>query len=117
MSSSFAAEALACLEAVKLGRDLGLVNAILEGDSLTVVKKCLSDEEDRSELCAYIKNIKLALHGMGSWTLKHVRRSANILADRIANESLKTQERFFLIGSVPSYAIKALMDDSIREPD
>lgn len=102
VSSSFAAEALAYLEAIKLRRDLGLTETILEGDSFTIVKKCRTEEKDRSELCAYVKNIKLALHGLGSWTLKHVRCTTNMLADRIATKSLRSQERFFLLGSVPS---------------
>ncbi|KAG8498260.1 hypothetical protein CXB51_006817 [Gossypium anomalum] len=35
ISSSFAAEAIACLQAVTVGRELGLTHVIIEGDSLT----------------------------------------------------------------------------------
>lgn len=35
----FAGEAIACLEGVQMGLDLGFQRVILEGDSLTVVKK------------------------------------------------------------------------------
>ncbi|KAH1063974.1 hypothetical protein J1N35_028961 [Gossypium stocksii] len=40
--SPFVAEALACLQVVTLGLDLGFCNVIIEGNSLTVFQKVLS---------------------------------------------------------------------------
>ncbi|MBA0809130.1 hypothetical protein Gohar_024805, partial [Gossypium harknessii] len=37
--SVFAAEALVCLQTLKLGADLGLREVVVEGDSLTMIKK------------------------------------------------------------------------------
>ncbi|MBA0866669.1 hypothetical protein Goshw_023329, partial [Gossypium schwendimanii] len=37
--SVFATEALACLQTLKLGADLGLRKVVVEGDSLTMIKK------------------------------------------------------------------------------
>ncbi|MBA0552101.1 hypothetical protein Golob_022940 [Gossypium lobatum] len=48
---------------------------------------------------------------------QHVRHKVNNLADTIATKSLKKREEFYLEGSVPIYAVKALEDDWIREPD
>ncbi|MBA0794209.1 hypothetical protein Gohar_018559, partial [Gossypium harknessii] len=48
---------------------------------------------------------------------QHVRRIVNNLADTIATESLKKRKEFYLEGSVPRYAVKALEDDWIREPN
>ncbi|MBA0568547.1 hypothetical protein Golob_006038, partial [Gossypium lobatum] len=46
--SPFASEALACLQSLKVGRDLGLREVVVEGDSLSVIKKARSENLDRS---------------------------------------------------------------------
>ncbi|KAA3463112.1 reverse transcriptase [Gossypium australe] len=46
--STFEAEALACREVIQLGIDMQEKNIIIEGDSLTVIKKCRQDSVDRS---------------------------------------------------------------------
>lgn len=50
VASSFAAEALACKEAVKIGLDLGLSKVIVKGDALTIVKKYTNSCPDRSKI-------------------------------------------------------------------
>ncbi|MBA0694469.1 hypothetical protein Goari_004756 [Gossypium aridum] len=40
--SVFVAKALACLQAIKLGVEMGLREVVIEGDSLTVIKKAKS---------------------------------------------------------------------------
>lgn len=39
---TFAVESLACMEAVRMGFNLGMEVLIIEGDSLIVIKKCKS---------------------------------------------------------------------------
>ncbi|MBA0598010.1 hypothetical protein Gorai_007790, partial [Gossypium raimondii] len=56
--SPFAAEALACLQPLKVGRDLGLREVMVEGDSLSVIKKARSENLDRSAIGPYILDIK-----------------------------------------------------------
>ncbi|MBA0721609.1 hypothetical protein Golax_009132, partial [Gossypium laxum] len=56
--SPFVAVALACLQAITLGLDLGFHYVIIEGDSLTVIQKVLSPLHDNSTISAYIQNIK-----------------------------------------------------------
>lgn len=43
VASTFAAEALACLQAVQIGVDIGLLVVIIEGDALSIIKKCQLD--------------------------------------------------------------------------
>ncbi|MBA0626825.1 hypothetical protein Godav_004418, partial [Gossypium davidsonii] len=57
--SVFVAEALTCLQAVKLGVDMGLREVAIEGDSLTVIKKAKSGPMDRSEIWTFIQYIKI----------------------------------------------------------
>lgn len=58
VASMFAAESLACLSAVQTSLDLGYGKAIFEGDALSVIKKCSSDLEDKSEIRANVQDIK-----------------------------------------------------------
>ncbi|MBA0561945.1 hypothetical protein Golob_018736, partial [Gossypium lobatum] len=54
----FAAEAIAGLEAGRVAAELGFRNVMLEGDSLTVVKKIACQVADRSVVSAYIWDAK-----------------------------------------------------------
>ncbi|MBA0567138.1 hypothetical protein Golob_011894, partial [Gossypium lobatum] len=47
--SLFAAEAHACYQALRLGVHLGLDSIVIEGDSLTIIKKCRSDRRDNED--------------------------------------------------------------------
>ncbi|MBA0602626.1 hypothetical protein Gorai_002800 [Gossypium raimondii] len=51
-------KAPACLQAIRLGLDLGLQEVIFEGDALTVVKKLLNNSRNGSTISAYIKDTK-----------------------------------------------------------
>ncbi|KAA3471031.1 reverse transcriptase [Gossypium australe] len=42
--SSFAAEAPACSQALQIGLDMGLSSVMIEGDALSIIKKCQSTE-------------------------------------------------------------------------
>ncbi|MBA0821317.1 hypothetical protein Goarm_018183, partial [Gossypium armourianum] len=52
--TSFAVEALTCMQALKLFLDFGFYSIELEGDSLTVLKKMKSTSQDFSLISAYI---------------------------------------------------------------
>lgn len=54
IASPFAVKALACLHALKLCLDLGLNRIEVEGDALSVIKKCQSKLEDILEIGSYI---------------------------------------------------------------
>ncbi|KAA3472099.1 reverse transcriptase [Gossypium australe] len=56
--SAFAAEALACYQALELGVQLGLRDVEVEGDSQTVIRKLQEENEDRSEIATYIADSK-----------------------------------------------------------
>ncbi|KAH1098718.1 hypothetical protein J1N35_015639 [Gossypium stocksii] len=58
ISSPFVAEAHAGLEAIKLVISMGLSSAVINRDSKIVIKKCQSQEIDRSVLRAIIRDIQ-----------------------------------------------------------
>lgn len=57
IASSFVAEVFACSEAVRLGIGRGVDAVEIKGDTLTVIKKCQSNVEDKSKIGAYIRDI------------------------------------------------------------
>ncbi|KAG8478668.1 hypothetical protein CXB51_028533 [Gossypium anomalum] len=89
----------------------------IEGESISAIKKCISESRDKSEICSMIHNIKALQSKLKSIKFHYVHRTANALADIIATESLKKRKRFYLEGAIPGPAVKALEDDWIREPD
>ncbi|KAH1081692.1 hypothetical protein J1N35_021453 [Gossypium stocksii] len=89
ISSSFAAEAIACLQAVNIGRELGLTHVIIEGDSLTVIKKIQNQNRDRSEIGPFILDIKERRTLFLECQFQHVKRTENAVAHNLASEGLK----------------------------
>ncbi|KAG8493590.1 hypothetical protein CXB51_010974 [Gossypium anomalum] len=94
--SGFEAEAIACLQAVILGRDLGLKFVDIEGDSLTVIKKAKSVKRDKSVLGSYIRDIKEISKFFHKSNFQHIGRSANERAHNLALKGLKTGENAYL---------------------
>ncbi|MBA0762016.1 hypothetical protein Gotri_024576 [Gossypium trilobum] len=114
VGAAFAAEALSRLWAVQTGLDLGFTDMIIEGDSLSVIKKSNSDSQDKSEISAYTRNIKRNINSFRSLRIKHARRSANQLAHVIATESLRNGEEFYLEEKVPRFVVRIMEEEWIR---
>lgn len=77
VASTFAAEALACLQAVQIGVDIGLLVVIIEGDALSIIKKCQLDILDKLEVGVYIRDIQQTKNQFQSIRFKHIHRTAN----------------------------------------
>ncbi|KAH1082866.1 hypothetical protein J1N35_022627 [Gossypium stocksii] len=117
VSSAFAAEAIACRNAVQIGVEQGWPKIIIEGDSLSIIKKCISKNQDRSSIEAYIYDIKQILNRSKNFMFHHTPRSANAFAHLVATETLKRKEETYLVMSVPGYAENQRRIDWRREPD
>ncbi|MBA0701815.1 hypothetical protein Goari_027351, partial [Gossypium aridum] len=113
--SPFAAEAVACTVAMKLCLDLGLRILEVEGDSLTVIKKAKSNEDDRSEISAYIEDMKKMTKDFQVCTFKHVQRSANGVAHQLVSEGLKLKLAFFESNGVLDFVEELVEQDRCRE--
>ncbi|KAA3455040.1 reverse transcriptase [Gossypium australe] len=114
---AFAAEALACHRATQITLVKNNENIIIEGDSLSIIKKCKNSDLDRSEVGVYIQDIHKLQAQCMRVSFKHVRRMANNLAHIIAKESLKRREEVYLIEAVPGYAEVQVRSESMRKPD
>lgn len=117
VTSTFAAESIACLEEVKIGLDHGFFNAIIEGDSLSVIKKCSINLVDRSEINAYIRSINNLISRFHSVTFQHVNRSDNSVAHKLATKCLRESSESYLLNAVPAFVQREVDNEYVREPD
>ncbi|MBA0880329.1 hypothetical protein Goshw_001945 [Gossypium schwendimanii] len=117
VASAFAAEAIACRSATQLGIDMKWGNVIIEGDSLTIIKKYRIKSQDKSLIGAYIHDIQQISLKTQRYSFEYTPRTANHLAHIIATETMKSKKGIYLIGRVPEYAEKLKERDSVREPD
>ncbi|MBA0736540.1 hypothetical protein Gogos_010082 [Gossypium gossypioides] len=102
--SPFGAEEMACTVAMILCLDLGLRRLVVEGGSLTVIKKLKFSEVDRSKILAYIEDIKKMSSKFLSCTFMHVQISANTAAHQLASEGLRLNLGFFGSNGVSKFA-------------
>lgn len=87
--SGFAAEAITCLQAVTVGRDLGMKYVEIEGGSLIVIKKVKNPNKDKSAIGSYIHDIKEQNVTFYECKFQHAMRAANKSAHNLASERLK----------------------------
>ncbi|GMI75531.1 hypothetical protein like AT3G09510 [Hibiscus trionum] len=111
VSSAFLAEAFAALHAIELLLDLGFDSAIVEGDSLTVIKKLQSKKPDLSILSALIFDIKEKARSMRICRFVFAPRASNRVAHLIAGDSsLESIDRYW-VEETPSSAVHAVVSD------
>ncbi|MBA0576993.1 hypothetical protein Golob_025024, partial [Gossypium lobatum] len=77
---------------------------IIEGDSLSIIKKCKSSIPDKSQVCAYIHDIHKLLSKYKECRFEYIPRAVNSLAHTLVKETMKNKITVYLVGSVPEYA-------------
>lgn len=100
---------MACYWAIKTGLEMGIQNVIIEGDSLTVIKKCRDKLPDKSEIRAYIQYIQIQS--------AHVNREANRIAHVLATEGLIMRKGMYLKGRLPDFLRERTAAGWIHETD
>ncbi|KAA3465335.1 reverse transcriptase [Gossypium australe] len=117
VASAFAAEAIAYRKATQIAIEMQKKEVIIEGDSLTIIKKCNKGGLDRSLIGPYINDIHRLKSRVTGLRFEFVPRFANTLAHILAIEALKRKEGIYLTDGVPCYAESQVKNDSVREPD
>lgn len=115
VGSAFIAEAPVCTGAVKMCVDLDLQDITVEGDSLTIIKKCQSNTRDRFEISRLIRNTKILINDFCKIKFQHTLRMRNRLAGSLTRECLKIRETFYLLGRVLDFSAQIQVDESIQE--
>lgn len=77
------------MEGLKIGRDLGIHNIILEGDALKIVHLLRNEGQSQSRYDNLIDDLNTMLNNLHSWYVKHVKREANIVAHHLAKAALQ----------------------------
>ncbi|KAH1106130.1 hypothetical protein J1N35_009898 [Gossypium stocksii] len=111
ISSAFVAEAVACLQALNLGLQLGLKNVEVEGDSHSVIQKLQEKKDDRSEISMYLKDSLALSANFDSCIFLFTNREANKVAHELAQEGLTRRELVYLSDRVLSEAVEAVAED------
>lgn len=99
-----------------MGLDQRWADVIIEGDAMTVIKKCMSKSRDRPLLSAYISDIHSMKTGFQSIEFCFTPRKSNRLAHIIATESLKRNEELYLNCELPRFAEEAWVSENEIDP-
>lgn len=101
ISDSVMAEARACLQAVCMAEEMGFQDICIEGDSLTVIHKLNTVEEDKSEISSLVKEIKGRALIFRSVSFRYMPREANKAAHGMAMEGRRHENLEYWIEEVP----------------
>ncbi|MBA0628754.1 hypothetical protein Godav_023415 [Gossypium davidsonii] len=92
VSSPFVAEALACLEATRLGISMGFNSVTIMGDSKTIINKCKIGVRDKSILGAIMVDIQNNKTRFQNVVFRFIQRTENVKAHDLAREALRKGE-------------------------
>ncbi|KAK8670331.1 hypothetical protein V6N13_105087 [Hibiscus sabdariffa] len=81
---AFMAEALSCLQAVTIARELGFNRVVFEGDSRTVIQKCQLEHINSSLISPVMADVKSISRVFMDVAFFFVRREANMAAHTLA---------------------------------
>lgn len=112
--SVFVAEAVAYFQAMQLSIHLGLREVKIEGDSRSVIRKLQKEQEDRSEITAFIKDSKSLSLGFQTCVFLFTNRKANKVAHIIASEGIIMRKSTYLENLVPPGATGLVAEDRRR---
>lgn len=87
--SPFATKALAYDQSLQWGKDLGVGDIIMEGGSLSVIKKIQSANNGKSLIGAYIKDCKDIGKEFHTSSFNHIHRSTNGVAHALDIKGLR----------------------------
>ena len=105
------AELLACRQGVVLARELNKDRVELETDSLNAVLKLQSTERDLSVNGPLVEEIKELFQEFVSVSVKHVRRSCNEIAHRIASDGCRNKLCNTWVHAPPGYVVNLLASE------
>ncbi|KAA3465500.1 cinnamoyl-CoA reductase 1-like [Gossypium australe] len=80
----------------------------IEGDTLAIIRKLQSEEEDGSEIRAYIVDAKKLCSNFITCDFRHARRQKNKVAHLLEKEGLKENENMHLSSGLSSAVVRAV---------
>ncbi|KAG8478291.1 hypothetical protein CXB51_028103 [Gossypium anomalum] len=113
ISGPVMAEARACLQVVSMAEEMGFHDICIKGDSLTIIRKLNTAEEDKSEISSLVKEIKGRAYIFRSVRFRHIPREANKAAHGMAMEGHRYENPQYWIEEVPQ-AVEGLVNSERR---
>ncbi|KAK8481715.1 hypothetical protein V6N13_018372 [Hibiscus sabdariffa] len=107
VADAFVPEAYACRQAVLFAKESGFSRVIVEGDSLSVIKKLNSDEAERSTIYPIVHDIKVLSRDFSSISYCFARRGANNVAHVLAQEYRSNPGPCYWVEEAPAAATVA----------
>ncbi|MBA0876248.1 hypothetical protein Goshw_028258 [Gossypium schwendimanii] len=98
-------------KAIQFGAELGFLRSDIEGDALSVIKNIQSEEDDRSEIRAYILDAKGLKNYFISCRFIHAWRQMNKVAHLLAKEGLGMEEDTYLRNDLPRSVARAVEEN------
>ncbi|XP_042988641.1 uncharacterized protein LOC122316174 [Carya illinoinensis] len=98
---SLLGEAVAALRATSLCSELGLQQIMLEGDSIAVGQAVQHKDESWSPTGLVIRDIKLLLSKVRTWSIHHIPRKFNVIVHALAKFALTSSEEHIFMEDYP----------------
>ncbi|XP_016706908.2 uncharacterized protein [Gossypium hirsutum] len=114
VDDAFVAKARACKRALILAKLKGFRRLIVEGDSLTVIKKLIKNEKDRSIIRSIVHNIHRLCQGFDEVSYKFVNRPLNAAAHILAVEGRHRKVCGAWVNGIPETVRLVVEEDWLR---
>ncbi|MBA0869182.1 hypothetical protein Goshw_024265 [Gossypium schwendimanii] len=101
VADAFVAKARACERALYFARDMGFRKVVVEGDSLTVIKKLKTNFTDRSILSPISQHIRVLAEAFEEVTYNFVPREVNRAAHELATVGRTQKHPCFWVEEAP----------------
>ena len=99
---------------MKLASDLGFQNAILEGDSLGLIKALEAEDHNLSQWGLLVEDVKLVANSFVSLSYSHIKRNGNSLAHNLAKHAIHIPDFEVWMEDVLSHVISFLHSDVVH---
>ncbi|XVF29969.1 hypothetical protein REPUB_Repub16aG0017000 [Reevesia pubescens] len=113
IASPFQVEAMAAIKALNFAHELGMTKIVLEGDSLTIIKKLQQSlEQDLSPVGNLIDEARQKMHAFRYCCSIHTKRQGNLAAHTLAQQGLRVDEEMYWVEDFPDYRCMILTIDA-----
>ncbi|XVF58184.1 hypothetical protein PTKIN_Ptkin07bG0043300 [Pterospermum kingtungense] len=112
VDNPFLIEACTAIEALEFASECGFRDIVLEGDALTIIKRLLNSEEDRSAIAHQVEEGRTLIPNFLKCKIQHCLRNCNEAAHYLAKFSLTLSSEIIWIEECPN-CIKNIVNDDV----
>ena len=109
-------EALVALKALQFAFDLGFQNAILEGNSLGLIKALKAKDHNLSPWVLLVEDVKLVANNFVNLLYSHIKRNSNSVAHNLAKHAIRISDFQVWMEDVASHVVSFLHLDVVHLP-